>query len=198
MLKIKNYLSTILTRITSKKGPPDMLESVTLVPIGTIRSEHTVASETPVQPPFARGCRGRVEILPEYEKGLQDIDGFSHVILIYHLHQSPPPALIAKPFLDDTPRGIFATRAPWRPNPIGLSVVRLVKREGAVLFLDSVDILDGTPLLDVKPFVARFDLPESSRSGWIEQVDRETAWRRGRRGYRATHDAKSMVGDARP
>ncbi|MBN1420616.1 MAG: tRNA (N6-threonylcarbamoyladenosine(37)-N6)-methyltransferase TrmO [Planctomycetes bacterium] len=156
----------------------------TFVPIGAIRSEHRRAEETPIQPCFARGSSGRAEVLPAYEEGLEGIEGFSHVILIYHLHQAPPPSLTVRPFLDDEPRGVFATRHPGRPNPIGFSIVRLRRREGTTLFLEDVDVLDGTPLLDVKPFVPRFDSPEGASGGWVDRTDPESARRRGRRGWR--------------
>ena len=105
--------------------------------------------------------------------------------LIYWFHKATTTKLVVTPFLDDTPRGVFATRAPCRPNPIGLSVVRLLQREGNVLHLQDVDILDGTPLLDIKPYVTRFDCREGARCGWQDGVDEETARRRGRRGYGA-------------
>jgi len=151
--------------------------------IGVIYSEHTIAEETPIQPAYAKGCRGRAEIFPEYEEGLRDLDGFSHIYLIYHFHLSTTAKLIVKPFLQDVERGVFATRAPTRPNAIGLSIVELVSREGNILYLDGVDILDGTPLLDIKPYVARFDCVETLRNGWQDEVDDETARQRGKRGY---------------
>jgi tRNA-Thr(GGU) m(6)t(6)A37 methyltransferase TsaA len=153
-------------------------------PIGTIHSEHTIAEETPIQPAYAKGCRGRAEIFPEYEEGLRDLDGFSHVYLIYHFHLSESVKLIVKPFLQDVERGVFATRAPSRPNAIGLSIVELVSREKNVLYLDGVDILDGTPLLDIKPYIVRFDCVQTLRNGWQDEVDEETARKRGKRGYR--------------
>lgn len=161
-----------------------MTEScITYKPIGVIYSEHTVAEETPIQPAYAKGCRGRAEIFPEYEEGLRDLDGFSHIYLIYHFHLSTTAKLIVKPFLQDVERGVFATRAPTRPNAIGLSIVELVSREGNILYLDGVDILDGTPLLDIKPYVTRFDCVETLRNGWQDEVDDETARQRGKRGY---------------
>lgn len=153
-------------------------------PIGVVHSEHTVAEETPIQPAYAKGCCGRAEIFPEYEEGLRDLEGFSHIYLIYHFHRSKSVKLIVKPFLQDTERGVFATRAPSRPNAIGLSIVELVSREGNILYLDSVDILDGTPLLDIKPYTAKFDRVETLRNGWQDEVDEETARQRGQRGYR--------------
>lgn len=152
-------------------------------PIGVIRSEHVLPHETPVQPVYAKGCKGRAIIFLEFEEGLLDLDRFSHIYLIYHLNQAECPKLIVKPFLQDIEHGVFATRAPCRPNAIGLSVVELVKREGNVLHLDGVDILDGTPLLDIKPYTAKFDQFETSRNGWQDEVDEETARQRGRRGY---------------
>jgi tRNA-Thr(GGU) m(6)t(6)A37 methyltransferase TsaA len=150
-------------------------------PIGYIRSEHKDASATPIQPVYAQGCRGRAEILPEYEEGLRDLEGFSHIYVIYYFHKAGPPSLTVTPFLDDVPRGVFAARSPRRPNPIGFSLVRLVKREGNVLLLDDVDMLDGTPILDIKPFLPRFDYRENARAGWQEQVDENVAQLRGRR-----------------
>jgi tRNA-Thr(GGU) m(6)t(6)A37 methyltransferase TsaA len=152
-------------------------------PIGVIRSKHHAAEKTPIQPTYAKGCKGRAEVFPEFAKGLQDLDGFSHVYLIYHFHQSGSVRLTVKPFLQNVERGVFATRAPCRPNAIGLSVVELVSREGNVLHLDGVDILDGTPLLDIKPYTAKFDRIETTCNGWQDEVDEETARRRGRRGY---------------
>jgi tRNA-Thr(GGU) m(6)t(6)A37 methyltransferase TsaA len=115
---------------------------------------------------------------------LADIEGFSHLYLIYHLDRAASPQLRVTPYLQDVEHGIFSTRAPCRPNPIGLSLVRLVRREGCVLHLAGVDVLDGTPLLDLKPFAPRYDTVDNPRGGWTEQVEDETACRRGRRGYR--------------
>jgi tRNA-Thr(GGU) m(6)t(6)A37 methyltransferase TsaA len=108
-------------------------------------------------------------LLPEYEAGLQDLDGFSHIILLYYFHHADPGfELSVTPFLDDEPKGLFATRYPCRPNPIGLSVVRLVRREGRVLHVEGIDVLDGTPLLDIKPYVPSFDAPPDATLGWLE------------------------------
>jgi tRNA-Thr(GGU) m(6)t(6)A37 methyltransferase TsaA len=150
-------------------------------PIGVIRSEHTAADQTPIQPAYARGCKGQVEVFPEWAEGLRDLEGFSHIYLLYHFHQSGPVRLVLKPFLQDVERGLFATRAPCRPNPVGLSIVELVSREGNVLHINNVDILNGTPLLDIKPYTARFDRIDATRNGWQDEVDEETARRRGRR-----------------
>lgn len=157
-------------------------------PIGVIRTHFTNSAESPIQPVFAGGAAGRVELLPEYAQGLDDLDGFSHIHLIYIFHRSPGFKLRVKPFLQDVEHGVFATRTPNRPNPIGLSVVRLVRREGAMLFVEDVDMLDGTPLLDIKPFSPRFDARENATSGWLSEVDEQTARQRGRAAGRKAPD----------
>ena len=149
------------------------LEEFVYRPIGVIRSPFREPQGTPIQPPAARGVEGRVEVFPEYAAGLLDLEGFSHVILVYHFHRSGPARLSVRPYMDDRTHGVFATRAPARPNPIGLSVVRLLKVEGNVLHVADVDIVDGTPLLDIKPYVPGFDSPRDARIGWLgERIDR--------------------------
>lgn len=139
-----------------------------LEPIGTIHTPHLERAGMPIQPSGARGVRGTVEVRPGFEAGLRDLDGFSHVILIYWFHESGPAKLEVVPFMDDETHGVFATRAPKRPNPIGLSVVRLESVAGCTLHVTDVDILDGTPLLDLKPYVPEFDTPQDVRTGWLE------------------------------
>lgn len=168
-------------KVATETSPKKM--NIVYNPIGVIHSEHVTAQKTPIQPIYAKGCLGRAEIFPEFAEGLRDLGGFSHVYLLYHFHQAGFPELAVKPFLQDIERGIFATRAPCRPNAIGLSVVKLVRSEGNVLYLDGVDILDGTPLLDIKPYTARFDVFETSRNGWQDEVDENTAQQRGQRNY---------------
>jgi tRNA-Thr(GGU) m(6)t(6)A37 methyltransferase TsaA len=158
-----------------------MRECIVYEPIGVIRSEHTKPEETPIQPVYSDGCEGQAEVFPEFAAGLRDLEGFSHIYLVYHMHKADRPRLAVKPFLQDVERGVFATRTPCRPNPIGLSVVKLVRREGNILYLEGVDVLDGTPLLDIKPYTAKFDYIETTRNGWQDEVDDQTAWRRGRR-----------------
>jgi tRNA-Thr(GGU) m(6)t(6)A37 methyltransferase TsaA len=153
-------------------------------PIGVIHSEHHAPEGTPIQPVYAKGCKGQAEVFAEFAEGLRDLEGFSHIFLVYHFHRAGPVKLKVKPFLQDVERGVFATRAPCRPNAIGISIVELVRREGNVLHLDGVDVLDGTPLLDIKPYTAKFDRIETTRNGWQEQVDDRTAGARGKRGYR--------------
>jgi tRNA-Thr(GGU) m(6)t(6)A37 methyltransferase TsaA len=139
-------------------------------PIGFIHSPFNERRGTPIQPTRGRGVRGTVEIMPEYAGGLADLDGFSHVVLIYHFHRSQGFDLRVTPFLDTEKRGLFATRAPRRPNPIGLSVVRLIGIEDNRLLIEDLDILDGTPLLDIKPYVPEFDRRTEVREGWLEGV----------------------------
>jgi len=139
-------------------------------PIGVIHSPFTQMVGMPIQPTGALGIRGTIEIFPEYFEGMTDLDGFSHIILLYHFHRAKKVQLIVTPFMDSQPHGIFATRAPNRPNPIGLSVVKLLKIERNILFIENVDILDGTPLLDIKPFVPEFDHYSEVRIGWLEQA----------------------------
>ena len=137
-------------------------------PIGLVHSPFTQRDRTPIQP-YRSQAAGQVELLPEYEPGLQDLETFSHVILLYLFHESEPGYdLRVTPFLDDQPKGLFATRYPRRPNPIGLSVVRLVRREGRVLHVSGIDVLDGTPLLDIKPYVPPFDAFSEATLGWLE------------------------------
>jgi tRNA-Thr(GGU) m(6)t(6)A37 methyltransferase TsaA len=168
-----------------------MNENITYKPIGVIRSEHTRPEDTPIQSVYATGHQGRAEVFPEYEAGLRDLEGFSHIYLLYHLHRAGPARLIVMPFLQDVEHGVFATRSPCRPNPIGLSIVTLERREGNILYLDGVDVLDGTPLLDIKPYAARFDRIETTRNGWQDEVDDETARQKGTRGHRGLKDKRS-------
>jgi tRNA-Thr(GGU) m(6)t(6)A37 methyltransferase TsaA len=144
--------------------------SIEFKPIGTIRTPFRKTEGMPVQPVGAAGVKGTVEVFEEFAEGLKDLGGFSHIMLLYHFHQSTGYKLTVTPFLDTQPRGLFATRAPKRPNGIGLSVVRLLRVEGATLHVENVDILDGTPLLDIKPYVPEFDQQVDIRTGWLEAV----------------------------
>lgn len=128
----------------------------------------------PIQPTSDASGPGSIEIHAPFVEGLKDLDGFSHLILLYHLHEVRCMALTVTPFLDSIPRGIFATRAPARPNPIGLSVVKLVRIEGHILYVEDLDVLDGTPLLDLKPYVPEFDHRPGVKVGWLEQVKGNT------------------------
>jgi len=140
---------------------------LTLKPIGVIHSPYKTKEEMPIQGRFRPEVTGEIEVFEKYEEGLKDVEGFSHLIILYWFHRAGKPSLLVRPYLDDNPRGVFATRYPARPNPIGLSVVRLLKREGNVLHIAEVDVLDGTPLLDIKPYVPQFDRREGARIGWL-------------------------------
>lgn len=139
-------------------------------PIGIIHSPFTEIAGMPIQPTGAAGIRGTIEIFPDFAEGLTALDGFSHLILLYHFHQTKKVQLLVTPFLDSQPHGIFATRAPNRPNPIGLSVVKLVHIEDNIIDIENVDVLDGTPLLDIKPYVPEFDHYSSAQIGWLNQA----------------------------
>jgi len=136
-------------------------------PIGFVRSPFKEPTKMPIQPDAAKGIEGTIDINPEFKNGLKDIDGFSHIILLYHFHLSKGFSLEVVPFLDDKLRGVFATRAPRRPNHIGLSIVRLVDVEECRLYVRNVDIVDGTPLLDIKPYVPEFDEQKAEKIGWL-------------------------------
>ena len=142
-------------------------------PIGIIHSPFKTPEGTPIQPTGAKDVEGSIEIFPEYTAGLDDLTGFSHIFLIYHFHLSKKFSLKVTPFLDNRQRGLFATRAPSRPNPIGLSVVRLVDITDGTLMVKDIDVVNGTPLLDVKPYVPGFDVRKVDRIGWIGQRSRE-------------------------
>ena len=147
-------------------------------PIGVIHSPFHTIEGMPIQPAGAAGVEGSVEVWQEFAAGLQDLEGFSHIILLYHFHRVEEARLVVTPFMDTEPRGVFATRAPKRPNPIGLSVVRLVGREENILHIENVDILDGTPLLDLKPYVPTFNAPGEFRVGWLETASAQVREKR--------------------
>jgi tRNA (adenine37-N6)-methyltransferase len=136
-------------------------------PIGLIHSPFTEKSDVPIQASRSQ-ARGTVEIFSEFAEGLQDVEDFSHIFLLYAFHESSGFSLLVKPFLDDQLHGLFSTRYPYRPNPIGFSVVRLLGRRNHLLDIEGVDVLDGTPLLDIKPFVPEFDMRTETRSGWYD------------------------------
>lgn len=143
------------------------MKEVRYKPIGVIHSPFKEPKGLPMQSTSSKSVRGTVELESEYVDGLKDIEGFSHIILIFHLHLSKGYSLEVKPFLDDHLHGLFTTRAPRRPNPIGISVVRLLKVEGRVLYVEDLDMVDGTPLLDIKPYVPVLDDRKAERIGWL-------------------------------
>ncbi|KAA3665530.1 MAG: tRNA (N6-threonylcarbamoyladenosine(37)-N6)-methyltransferase TrmO [Chloroflexi bacterium] len=137
-------------------------------PIGIIHSPFKQLENMPIQPKGAQEILGQVELFPDFAAGLKDLEGFSHIYLITHFHKAQRESLTVVPFMDDVPRGVFATRSPLRPNHIGLSIVELVEVNENVVTIKGVDVLDGTPLLDIKPYIARFDHVNDSRSGWMQ------------------------------
>jgi len=142
-----------------------------LNPIGVVHTPFTEADGTPIQPRMVEEAEGWIEIVPEWRDALKDLDGFERIWLLCWFHRAAPPRCIVKPYMDDSMRGLFATRAPSRPNPIGLSCVRLLAIEEGVLKVSEVDILDGTPLLDIKPYHPGFDCWPEARGGWLDGVD---------------------------
>jgi len=144
------------------------MTQIIYTPIGVVRTPFDEPKGTPIQPAAAKGIKGTVEIFPQYTDGIEDVEGFSHMILIYHFHLSGGYSLKVKPYMDDQYYGVFATRAPRRPNSIGISVVRLTNIEKNILHIQDVDIVNGTPLLDIKPFVPEFSANEEIRVGWLE------------------------------
>jgi tRNA-Thr(GGU) m(6)t(6)A37 methyltransferase TsaA len=141
-------------------------------PIGIIHTPFSQLEGMPIQPAGAVGVKGTIEVFEKFQAGLKDLDGFSHIILLYIFHRSQGFKLEVVPFMDTQPRGLFATRAPKRPNPIGLSTVQLDRIENGNLHVRNTDILDGTPLLDIKPYVPEFDNYARVRTGWLEHVRR--------------------------
>ncbi|MGP7816608.1 tRNA (N6-threonylcarbamoyladenosine(37)-N6)-methyltransferase TrmO [Niallia sp. 01092] len=155
------------------------LQNISLTPIGIIHSPFTSPGEMPIQPTGELATAGHVQVLPQYVEGLEGLDGFSHVILIYYFHLAGPSCLKVHAFLDDQEHGVFATRAPVRPNSLGLSVVEVERIDSCNLFLKNVDVLDGTPLLDIKPFVPKFDVPQNTvATGWMDNISEKAIHKR--------------------
>ena len=144
--------------------------SIKISPVGVVRSSLTEADGAPIQPVFAEGNEGVIEVYEPYRPALKDLEGFERIWLLYWFHKARQSRLLVTPYMDTAERGLFATRAPCRPNPIGLSSLRLLRIEDGRLFVADVDILDGTPVLDIKPYVARFDCYNVTRNGWIDHI----------------------------
>jgi tRNA-Thr(GGU) m(6)t(6)A37 methyltransferase TsaA len=144
------------------------MQAINFKPIGVIHSPFKSVDNMPIQPIGAENVKALIELHHEFEEGLKDLDGFSHITLIYHLHKVVDFKLQVMPFMDIETHGIFATRSPLRPNAIGLSTVKLIRIENNLLYIENADILDGTPLLDIKPFFAQFDNRENAKSGWLD------------------------------
>ena len=137
--------------------------------IGVIRSPHKDREGAPIQPTGADAFKGHIEIFPRFKEGLADLEGFERIILLYHFHLSQGFSLKPKPFLDNTPRGVFSTRAPKRPNSIGLSIVNLLEVTDNIIQVSNIDVVDKTPLIDIKPYVPKFDAHPESRAGWLDK-----------------------------
>jgi tRNA (adenine37-N6)-methyltransferase len=137
-----------------------------MIPIGIIHTPYKSKEDCPIQPAFTTHGQSQVEVFPQFAAGLKDIETFSHIYLLYQFDCAAEIQLVRPTFLDDTPRGIFASRHPCRPNNIGLSIVRLVRREGGFLFVDGADVLDQTPLLDIKPYLPKYDAFPTANEGW--------------------------------
>ena len=150
------------------------MNQIVYKPIGTIHSPFKNPQNVPIQSIASKSIKGTVELDIKYIEGLKDIDGFSHIILIFHFHLSRPHSLLVKPYLDENIHGLFSTRAPSRPNPIGISIVRLTKVENNILHIQDVDVIDGTPLLDIKPYIPKFDQRKTARIGWLKNKIKRT------------------------
>ena len=159
-----------------------MVDSVlALQALGLIRTPHQDPDRTPIQPCFAEGALGELHLDPAFAAGLEGLEAFSHAFLVYRLHRAEPGPLRVKPYLSDTPTGIFACRYPHRPNALGLSLVRILSVEGTRVVFEGADMLDGSPLLDIKPYYPKADCPEAPWGGWTESLDPERARRIGSR-----------------
>jgi tRNA-Thr(GGU) m(6)t(6)A37 methyltransferase TsaA len=143
--------------------------------IGTIHTPFDKLEDMPIQPKGAAEVIGTVELEEQYVEGLADLDGFSHIYLLYEFHMAKRTALTVTPFMDTTPRGVFATRSPLRPNHIGISIVRLIGVEKNIITVQGIDILNGSPLLDIKPYIAAFDAVQQSRSGWMKGSEEDVS-----------------------
>ena len=152
--------------------------NISLTPIGYAKSPFSRLANMPIQPKGAKGVIGEIIINPELAKGLSDLEGFSHIYLIYYFHKAGESKLTVKPFMDNKPRGVFATRSPIRPGHIGISIVELLSVDDNVLTISGIDLLDETPILDVKPYIEKFDHPENSKSGWLNASEDEISKKR--------------------
>lgn len=172
--------------------------SFVFAPIGVVRSPFTEPAGTPIQPLGAEPVMGKLVVGEAYAEGLADLDGFSHIYLLYVFHRAGPPRLSVVPFLDAVPRGVFATRAPSRPNPIGLSLVRLIGRDGCTLAIEGVDMLDGTPVLDIKPYIPSLEPSAGVRLGWLEGKAEAMAAQRADDRFRDEDEDRTPGGLVRP
>ena len=169
----RHYHNYLLSRDYIKES--ESRSDLQLQPVGIIHSPFKISQGTPLQPRMAESIRGTVEIFPPYKAGLKDLLGFERIWLIYWFHRAGPSRLLVAPYMDSKKRGLFATRAPCRPNPIGISTVRLLSVRGCILHVSDLDVLDGTPLLDIKPYVPKFDAYRVQRWGWLAKQAKDKA-----------------------
>ncbi len=153
-------------------------------PIGIIHSPHKSIEDMPIQPKGASEVAGHVIMDEKYIDGLQDLDGFSHIYILYSFHEATRTELLVTPFMDKQTRGVFATRSPLRPNHIGISIVKLKRVDGNTVYVEGIDVLDGTPLLDIKPYIEKFDAVKESTSGWLQASDEEIRKKRSDERFR--------------
>jgi tRNA-Thr(GGU) m(6)t(6)A37 methyltransferase TsaA len=142
-------------------------------PIGTIQTPYTSLEQMPIQPKGAKDVTAFLNIKREYTQGLKDLEGFSHIYLIYHFHQTKHSSLEVIPFMDTVNRGVFSTRSPLRPSHIGMSITELVSINDNIVTIRGIDVLDGTPLLDIKPYIPQFDSVNDVRTGWMNKKESE-------------------------
>jgi len=148
------------------------MDEVRYKPIGMVHSPFKSPKDVPKDDAPLKAAKGSIEVAREYADGLKDIEGFSHIVVVFHFHLSKDRPLVVKPYWDNSLRGVFSTRSPSRPNPIGVSVVRLLRRESNILHLQGLDMVEGTPILDIKPYVPE-DRLRVTRMGWLEKAVKE-------------------------
>jgi tRNA-Thr(GGU) m(6)t(6)A37 methyltransferase TsaA len=154
------------------------MKSIFMKALGTIHTPFDKLEDMPIQPKGAAEVIGTIELEEQYTEGLADLNGFSHIYLLYEFHMAQRTALTVTPFMDTTPRGVFATRSPLRPNHLGISIVKLIGVEKNIVTVQGIDILNGSPLIDIKPYIAAFDAVQQSQSGWMKGSEDEVAEKR--------------------
>lgn len=149
------------------------MQEIRLKPIGIIKTPFKEKTGVPIQAKVGEDFLGTIEVYEEFAEGLKDLEGFSHIHILYHFHRHTNYSLVVKPYMDEVSRGLFSTRAPKRPNPIGLSLVKIVEIKGCIIKFQGVDILNETPLLDIKPYYHDFDSRNNAKAGWLDKVKKE-------------------------
>ena len=166
-------MTAVLTKRDASKEETGKKAMHEITPIGIIHSPYDSIEDMPIQPKGAKGVEGYVLVDREYVDGLKDLEGFSHIYLLYRFHEAKRTELLVTPFMDKETRGVFSTRSPLRPNHIGISIVKLKTIEDNKLIVDGIDVLDGTPLLDIKPYIEKFDGVKDSTSGWMRASEED-------------------------